>query len=389
MFIVRFLLVIFLVFLISGCVSFNIINKNNKSLDIFNTYKVSVLWSYNIKYDNNIIYSYLHPMIYNNFLFIPYYNGVIKRLNIQNGYEVSSINVFKKKQFFSQKKTKLSGGLYIYNDILYIGSKNNKIYAINIKNGKPLWVSSTDGNILSTPIINNKLLLIHTSHGKLQAFDSKCGKLKWTVNLNVSMFSIRKQSSPVIYFRKILVGDNSGLLHLISYTGDIIWSKRISKPLKNDLTFKIYDIQSTPVVLNNIVYAIAYNGYLVSLNIENGNIIWLKNIGSLHDLFIYKNCLYLMDRHNTILAINIYTGNIIWKNVKLSIGNITSPILYKHTIIIGDSYGYLYILNIKNGKLLAKYKIDNNRLLYIILLNKNELIIQSSKKVFCLSIKLH
>jgi outer membrane protein assembly factor BamB len=58
----------------------------------------------------------------------------------------------------------------------------NQIYALNTKDGKPVWSFDTDGDIFSSPCIAQDIIVIGSLNQSLLALDIY-GSLKWTLKL--------------------------------------------------------------------------------------------------------------------------------------------------------------------------------------------------------------
>ncbi|MGP1932114.1 MAG: outer membrane protein assembly factor BamB family protein, partial [Arsenophonus sp. ET-DL12-MAG3] len=125
---------------------------------------------------------------------------------------------------------------------------------------------------------------------------------------------------------------------------------------------RLHDIDITPVIDINsgTIFVIAYNGDLVAIDIHSSKIIWKCSIGSVNNIIISNNIIYLVDQNNYMLAIYKNNGVILWTQNALSDRNLTAPIIYDGYLVVGDQNGYLYWLNIHNGRFVAYNKLDNS-----------------------------
>ena len=83
---------------------------------------------------------------------------------------------------------------FVSNQVVYVGGYDYKLYALNIINGKPKWPAfASYGLIKSSPIVYNGTIYVGSYDKNLYAIDSASGSLKWKVNTNGQI-----RSSPVI-----------------------------------------------------------------------------------------------------------------------------------------------------------------------------------------------
>jgi serine/threonine-protein kinase len=66
----------------------------------------------------------------------------------------------------------VNGSPTVANGVVYIGSKDNNVYALNASTGSKIWSYTTGSEIESTPSIANGVLYIGSNDAKVYAFGS-------------------------------------------------------------------------------------------------------------------------------------------------------------------------------------------------------------------------
>ena len=82
---------------------------------------------------------------------------------------------------------------YVYNQVVYIGSHDYKLYALNIINGGVKWSFASKGLIKSSPVAYNGDIYVGSYDKYLYAVDTGTGTQKWAQNVNGQI-----ECSPVI-----------------------------------------------------------------------------------------------------------------------------------------------------------------------------------------------
>ena len=85
------------------------------------------------------------------------------------------------------------------NSVVYIGSLEGNLYALNGSTGETLWQYPAKGTIRSTPAAGEGIVCFGCSDGNFYALDAQSGNLKWTYKIGNSI-----NSSPIIYNLYIL-----------------------------------------------------------------------------------------------------------------------------------------------------------------------------------------
>lgn len=133
---------------------------------------------------------------------------------------------------------------------------------------------------MSRPVVSDGLVLIHTSNGQLQALNEADGLVKWTVNTDMPALSLRGESAPATAFGAAIVGgDNGRVSAVLMQQGQMIWQQRISRATGSTEIDRLSDVDTTPVIVDGVVYALAYNGNLTALDLRSGgscgNVSWV------------------------------------------------------------------------------------------------------------------
>ncbi|WP_099319902.1 outer membrane protein assembly factor BamB [Erwinia amylovora] len=344
-----------------------------------NQFEPKKVWSTSVGDGVGDFYSNLHPAWADNTVYAGDRHGTVKALNSGDGKEQWKVDLSEKTGFFSSNiPALLSGGLTVDSGRVYVGSERAQVFALNTSDGSIAWQTKAAGEVLSRPVVSDGLVLVHTSNGMLQGLDQLSGKVKWSVNLDVPALSLRGESAPASAFGAAIVGGDNGRVSAVMMNqGQIIWQQRISQPSGATEIDRLADVDTTPVVVNGVVYALAYNGNLTALDLRSGQILWKREIGSVHDMIVDAGRIFLIDQDDRVMALNIEGGVSIWRQSDLLHRNLTSPVLYNGYLVVGDSEGYLHWMNTDDGRFVAQQKLDSSGFQTEPVVASDKLLIQS------------
>ncbi|WP_253536926.1 outer membrane protein assembly factor BamB [Erwinia aphidicola] len=368
--------------LLSGCSWFSgeeDVVKMSPLPTVQNQFEPEKVWSTSVGNGVGDFYSNLHPAWAENTVYAADRHGIVKALNSGDGKEQWKVDLAEKTGFFSSNiPALLSGGLTVDAGHVYVGSERGQVYALNTSDGSVAWQTKAAGEVLSRPVVSDGLVLVHTSNGMLQGLDQTSGSVKWTVNLDVPALSLRGESAPSTAFGAAIVGgDNGRVSAVILNQGQIIWQQRISQPSGATEIDRLADVDTTPVIVNGVVYALAYNGNLTALDLRSGQIMWKREIGSVHDMIVDGGRIYLVDQDDRVIALNTDGGVTLWRQSDLLHRNLTSPVLYNGYLVVGDAEGYLHWLNTDDGRFVAQQKLDSSGFQTEPVVASDKLLIQS------------
>lgn len=369
--------------LLSGCSLFSgeeDVVKMAPLPKVENQFTPEKVWSTSVGDGIGDFYSNLHPAWQDSTVFAADRHGIVKALDAANGKQKWKVDLSEKTGFFSRNRSALlSGGVTAGGEHIYIGSERAQVYALNSADGSIAWQTNVAGEAMSRPVVSDGLVLIHTSNGMLQGLDQASGAVKWSVNLDMPALSLRGESAPATaYGAAIVGGDNGRVSAVMMNQGQLIWQQRISQPSGATEIDRLSDVDTTPVVVNGVVYALAYNGNLTALDLRSGQILWKREIGSVSDLIVDAGRIYLVDQDDRVMALSVEGGVSIWRQSDLLHRNLTSPVLYNGYIVVGDSEGYLHWINTDDGRFVAQQKVDSSGLQSEPVVASDKLLIQAN-----------
>jgi outer membrane protein assembly factor BamB len=188
----------------------------------------------------------------------------------------------------------------IFDDIVYVGSMDGKLYAIYAVNGTLLWSYTTGDDIFSSPAIFNNVVYFGSMDGKFYALNAKTGVKIWEYNVGSYILS-----SPVVYQGMVFfTADNGRLYALDANTGAFKWSYSTSGA----------HLYSSPAASSNTIYFGDWNGKVYALYANNGTLKWSYSTGGIIEgaPTIVNNIVYIGSQDGKMYALYANNGTLKW-----------------------------------------------------------------------------
>lgn len=344
-----------------------------------NQFTPTKVWDVSVGDGTGEFYSNLRPAWQGSSVFAADRDGLVKALDADSGKEIWKVDLSEKTGFFSSNRPALlSGGLTASGSHVYVGSERAEVYALNSSDGQVAWKTRVAGEAVSRPVVSDGLVLVHTSNGMLQGLSETDGTVQWTVNLDMPSLSLRGESAPTTAFGAAIVGgDNGRVSAVLMKEGQLIWQQRISQPSGATEIDRLNDVDTTPVVVEGVVYALGYNGNLVALDLRSGQIVWRREVGSVSDFIVDAGRIFIVDQDDRVVALNTQGGVSLWRQSDLLHRNLTAPVLYNGYLVVGDAEGYLHWINTDDGRFVAQHKVDGSGLLSAPVVASDKLLVQA------------
>lgn len=304
-------------------------------------------WKYKT---NDSIYS--RPLIQNNFVYILSDDGILHKLKTDTGSSVWTFDIggtnWHRKLPNDEKPgyDSMASAPVISNGIVYVGSANGHLFAIDDHTGKESWSFKSDGPIHSIPKVAEGMVYFGSYDRHVYALDSVSGNLKWKFDTGQLVIS-----SPVYSNGKVMVGSRSAdLFALNATTGLEEWH--------------YYHwgswVESSGTVFNDLLYIGSSDDQLLkSFDPESGQLIWATNIDgspwttpAVTQTTVYTggfgNANYGIDHRGGFYAVDRLTGNEKWRFIWEKLpetdiyGVTSSPAAANGMVFFGGLDGLIY-----------------------------------------------
>jgi outer membrane protein assembly factor BamB len=217
-----------------------------------------------------------------------------------------------------------------YNGIVYVGSWDKSLYALDAATGSVVWKKATGGKIGASPAIGNGNVYVSSENGRLYAFNAATGASVWTTgNMNLL------DASPVFYDNKVYVGSSDGTLRARNAsTGGFAWTYSTGNA-----------IDSAPAISGGTLYVVNSSGALYGLDPGNGSALGAISTSEpiVSSIAAANGSLYVAGTSGTICNLNAgLTGGFC---IGLGAGSYASPAIANGVLYIGADDGKLYALD--------------------------------------------
>ena len=232
----------------------------------------------------------------------------------------------------------------VANGVVYIGSADHRLCALDAMTGAPKWSYTTGGAIYSSsPAVANGVVYVGTGYpdDKLYALDAMIGTLKWSYTTESSITSSPTVANGVVYVGTGYLDDK--LYALDAVTGALKWSYTTES-----------SITSSPAVANNVVYVGSSIGVLYALDTRTGTLKWSYNTANaiVSSPAVANGVVYIglangKLNDGKLYALDAVTGTLKWS---YTMGRIvdSSSVVANGVVYIGSLDHNLYAFHLPN-----------------------------------------
>lgn len=336
------------VFILSACASDEEKElEPTKLVDIETKVDVKRLWSAKIGASAEFLLVALQPASDGNRLYAASRNGNVVALDPDTGKAV----------WRTELDMDLSSGPGVGDGLIVVGAADGMLIALDADSGAELWRANVTGETLARPIIKDGVVITMSIDNRLHAVSAFDGAERWTVEQPTPNLTMRGSASPVLVGTSVVAGfDNGRLVAVNIATGNTEWEAMLSPPTGRSDLERLSDVDGVISVVGQDIYASGYQGSLVALASESGQVLWAREVSSFEGVSADWNNLYTVDEEGVVIALTRRTGDESWRQNSLVRREPTVPIPFQTTVVVGDLEGYLHFFSNFDGDPVARVR---------------------------------
>jgi outer membrane protein assembly factor BamB len=308
---------------------------------------VRTAWKTDIGKSHNYLFS---PALAGDSVLVAGGDGAIARLDAASGRQLWRIKT----------AAPLSAGIGTDGTMLVVGGLKGAVMTFDM-DGKPMWTAQASSEVLSSPVVGQGVVVVRTVDNRIVGFDAKTGAKKWTVQRPSPPLTLRNAPGMVIAGNDVIVAQPGGkLVSLVLATGSPRWEIAVGESRGATELERVTDIGGTPVVIDNDVCAVSYQGRVGCFDLATGTARWTKQLSSEVGVAVDQRFVFASDEKGALNAFNRDGGASAWKNDKLGYRRLSTPLSYGRTVAVGDYQGFIHFLSREDGAFLARAATDGS-----------------------------
>ncbi len=261
---------------------------------------------------------------------------------------------------------------------IYVVSVDGRLYAVDAATGKEKWHYSTKGEsrftapgihgaiprtemmadpfdvFLSSPAIANGVVYFGSGDHNVYAIDAAKGTLRWSFKTGDVV-----HASPAVVNGVVFIGSwDRNMYALDASSGKEIWRYQTG----NDTTiYNQIGIASSAAVADGIVFFGCRDGHFYALDQKTGNLKWSHDNHKgwvISSPAVRDGVVYFPTSDGTrFKALDAATGALKY-NVEIRVVSFSSPALVNNTVYFGTSDGLLHAVDATTGATIKEFQTD-------------------------------
>jgi outer membrane protein assembly factor BamB len=284
--------------------------------------------------------------------FVASYKGEVIALDVASG----------RRLWQRALRVPISGGPGAAAGLVVIGTSKGEVIALSDQDGAPRWRVHINAEILSAPAVDADIVAVRSVDGRLHGLSAADGSERWVVDQQVPRLSLRGTSTPTLAGDLAVCGfDNGRVVAVIRSNGTTAWEAVASQQHGTSELQRLADVDAQVVADRDDLFAIGYQGRIVRITRETGEVVWGRDLSSYRGLAIDADAVYVATADGDVVRLDRRNGSEQWRQKGLERRQLSAPAIYGGRLVVGDMDGVVHWLDAASGNFLARESIGHKR----------------------------
>lgn len=254
---------------------------------------------------------------------------------------------------------RVSGGLGDGGELLLMGG-DAEVMAVAKADGSVRWRAEVSSEVLAPPVRSGEVVVVRTIDGGVYGLAAGDGRQLWEHHQEAPLLTLRGNSAPAVADGTVVIGgDNGRLVALDLDSGEKRWEQAVSVPRGRTDLERMADVDGRIVIRDHVVYAASYQGRLVAIALDEGSLLWTRDLASYTGVTAGGGALFVVDDHADLWAVSARNGASLWRQTALHGRRLSVPAVQGDYLVVGDLEGYLHWLEGADGHLAARARLQD------------------------------
>jgi outer membrane protein assembly factor BamB len=240
-------------------------------------------------------------------------------------------------------------------ELVVLGSLDNMLVALEVMSGKVRWQAELDGNARAPARLVGTRLLVTTASNKLFLLDAHTGNRLWTRGRpSPTGLTVDGHAGAIAALGRVYATYADGYAESYKLEdGTLIWSRPLSIS-----GGKFIDADADPVLADGKLLVASYADGIFALNPEDGQTLWSRTAPAVTSLAQYESLIVAASADGWLWGLNLADGKLVYR-VRLAPGPMSRLTVRRQTLVLTAGVSGLLVLDAATGEPLQTYPVGS------------------------------
>jgi len=242
---------------------------------------------------------------------------------------------------------------------VYLVTEEGIVHAIRGRDANLRWKESVGAPVRQAPVLTEDAVYVVTEDDQVVSLSRESGELLWTYQKESDQeYAISGHAGLALTDETVITAMTDGTVVALDLgDGSPVWERptQLDVEIDRSAPVRFFDVDTTPLVVGDTVYAASFTAGLYALSKSNGSVEWRDpELTGITGLTAAGRILVIASADHGVLALDRGTRRRIWER-EIERGAPSTPVVTESgLVLVGESAGSLLALSLRGGDEVAR-----------------------------------
>ncbi|HSV82657.1 MAG TPA: outer membrane protein assembly factor BamB [Ramlibacter sp.] len=246
---------------------------------------------------------------------------------------------------------------------------------VGFANGKEAWRRRLSALTYTAPFVAGARVFVLGADRSVAAFDGATGQRLWTQQRQGDPLVLRQAGVLLAVGDTLVVGQGGRLAGLNPANGSVRWEVAIATARGINDVERLVDLVGRVSRSGDVVCTRAFQAAVGCVDAGRGTVQWTQKAAGSEGVHGDEASVFGTESDGKVVAWKRDNGQRAWTNEKLLHRGLGTPLALGRSVVVGDSFGFVHLLNREDGTLLTRLATDGSAIAAAPVLAGNTLVV--------------
>ncbi len=252
-------------------------------------------------------------------------------------------------------------------------TRGNELVVFN--NGREAWRQRLTALAYTAPFVAGARVFVLGADRSVTAFDGATGRRLWNQSRPGEPLVLRQAGVILAVGDTLVVGQGGRLAGLNPQNGNVRWEVPIATARGINDVERLVDLVGRVSREGDSICARAFQAAVGCVDAGTGRLQWTQRASGAEGVHGDAGAVFGTESDGRVVAWKRASGERAWTNDKLLHRGLGTPLALGRSVVVGDSLGFVHLLNREDGTLLNRLSTDGSSIAAAPVLAANTLVI--------------
>ena len=252
----------------------------------------------------------------------------------------------------------LAAGVGFDGSTAAVVTRGNEVVAFS--SGKEVWRQKLNALSTTPPLVAGARVFVLGADRSVSAFDGGTGRRLWTQQRTGDPLVLRQPGVLLAVGDTLVAGQGGRLVGLNPLSGSGRWEATIASARGINDVERLVDLVGRVSRDGDSVCARAYQSALGCVDAARGQTVWTQKADGATGVHGDGGNVFGTERDSKVVSWRRDNGQRAWTSDRLLHRGLGAPLALGRSVVVGDSFGFVHLLNREDGTLLNRLATDGS-----------------------------